>query len=83
MTRRADPARIDVARREAALARLIGTGHGRDGATRLIAAWLDELGRPPGREDWEALDRWVVERRSAAGLSSRRAPRSASSRPCR
>jgi hypothetical protein len=60
MTRRADPLRIEAARRAAAIARLISAGHRPETASRLVADWLAGLGRVPLREDWEALDAWVA-----------------------
>jgi hypothetical protein len=67
VSRRADPARIAIARREAVVARLVGAGHGGERATQLVAAWLAELGRPPMRADWDAFDTWLDAR-------SRRSP---------
>jgi hypothetical protein len=67
MSRRPDPARITIARREAVIARLVGAGHGGERATRLVADWLAELGRQPTRVDWDGFDAWLEAR-------SRRAP---------
>jgi hypothetical protein len=61
MNRRTDPLRIDTARREAAVARLIGEGHGADRARGLVANWLAGLSHPPSRADWERFDAWVAD----------------------
>jgi hypothetical protein len=70
MTRHGDPLRIDTARREAAVARLIGEGHGSERARVLVAEWVAGLGRPPSRSDWERFDAWVMARRSGGSEPS-------------
>ena len=58
MARRPDPDRIHVARRAAAIARLVSDGHGRDAAARIVRDWEASLeGRQPTREEWERFAR--------------------------
>jgi hypothetical protein len=67
MTRRADPARIEAARRAATIARLVSGGRSSASAAALVAEWESaqaRTGRPPGRSDWEGFDRWLADRRS-------------------
>jgi len=66
MARRADPDRIEAARRIAATARLISAGELPDRAAARIARWERSLDGPPTRADWEALDGWLARERPSA-----------------
>lgn len=69
MSRRPDPARIHVARREATIARLISAGELPDRAAALIARYEAQAaadGRDLDRGYWEGFDAW----RAAHGRSS-------------
>jgi len=60
MSRRADPERIDAARRAAAFARLIGEGELPERAEARIVAWERAAaaeGRACDRASWEAFER--------------------------
>jgi hypothetical protein len=62
MSRRADPARIDEARRAATRNRLIGGGVTEATADAWIAAWdvkAAQDGLEPGREYWERGLDWI------------------------
>ena len=66
MSRRADPARIDQARRAAIRNRLIGEGVTEATAEAWIAAWdahAAEHGLEPGREYWERGWDWIATER--------------------
>lgn len=66
MARPADAARIDTARRAAAIARLIGTGEVPDRAAVWVARWERES--EPGNRDraaWERFDGWLAAERAA------------------
>jgi hypothetical protein len=65
MSRRADPARIEAARRAAAIARLISAGEPLDRAVAWVDRWTSTLDGRPGRAAWEALDVWLARERSA------------------
>jgi hypothetical protein len=56
MSRRADPSRIEAARRAAAIARLISAGELPDRAAAWIARWEGGLDHRPSRDDWESID---------------------------
>ena len=63
MSRRADPARIDEARRAAIRNRLIGEGMTEATAEAWIAAWDAEAaheGLEPGRVYWERGWDWIT-----------------------
>jgi hypothetical protein len=63
MSRRADPARIDEARRAAIRNRLIGEGMTAATAEAWIAAWDAEAARDglePGRVYWERGREWIA-----------------------
>jgi hypothetical protein len=67
MSRRADPTRIETARRAATIARLVSAGRSAAAAAALVAEWEGAqalTGRAPGRSDWEDFDRWLADRRS-------------------
>jgi len=67
MARRADPTRIEAARRAATVARLTSAGGSAVAAAALVAEWeavMAATGRTLGRSDWEAFDRWLADRRS-------------------
>jgi hypothetical protein len=63
MSRRADPARIETARRAAAIARLISSGEPPDRAAAWVARWESTIDGQPSREDWETLDVWLAGQR--------------------
>lgn len=63
VSRRADPKRIDAARRAAAIARLISAGELPDRAAAWVARWETTIEGPPAREDWERLDAWLARER--------------------
>ena len=65
MPRRANPDRIEAARRAATVARLISGGRSAPAAAALVAEWEAGLavdGRAPTRGDWEGFDRWLAVR---------------------
>jgi hypothetical protein len=66
MARRADTARIDTARRAAAIARLIGAGELPDQAEGWVARW-ERTSAPETRDRvaWERFDAWLAVERSA------------------
>ena len=69
MTRRADPARIEAARRAATIARLVSGGRSVASAAALVAEWElvhARTGRAPDRSDWETFDRWLASRRPSS-----------------
>jgi len=59
MSRRADPLRIEAARRAAAIARLVGAGELPDRAAAAVARWEATIDGQPSRADWERLDDWL------------------------
>lgn len=59
MSRRSDPIRIEVARRAAAIARLISDGEIPDRAAAWVARWEATITGPSNRADWEAFDAWL------------------------
>lgn len=59
MSRRADPARIDVARRSATIARLVSAGELPDRAAALVDRWEATIAGVRGRADWESFDAWL------------------------
>jgi len=62
MARRPDPARIDAARRAAAIARLRSNGHSVADAAALVDAFgADHAGRPD-RAAWDGFDAWLKRR---------------------
>jgi hypothetical protein len=63
VSRRADPTRIDAARRAAAIARLISAGELPDRAAAWVARWERTIDGPPARADWERLDGWLARER--------------------
>jgi hypothetical protein len=66
MPRRADPARIDEARRAATRNRLIGEGATEETADAWIAAWeaqADRDGLERGPAYWECGWAWIAEQR--------------------
>jgi hypothetical protein len=66
MSRRADPARIDEARRAATRNWLLGEGATEATADAWIAAWDAQAaqdGLEPGREYWERAWEWIVTER--------------------
>jgi len=66
MPRPADAARIETARRAAAIARLIGAGEAPDRAARWVGRWERES--EPGIRDraaWERFDDWLAAERAA------------------
>jgi hypothetical protein len=73
MSRRADPERIDVARRAATLGRLVGDGVPNETAEAWIAAWDEEAARrgvSRGAEYWDAAWAWIAEERQTRGRPS-------------
>jgi hypothetical protein len=66
MSRRADPARIDKARRDATRNRLIGERVTPETADAWIAAWDAQAaqdGLEPGREYWDRGWEWIAAER--------------------
>lgn len=63
MPRRADPVRIETARRAAAIARLISAGELPDRAAALVGSWESTIEGQPSRADWETLDVWLARQR--------------------
>jgi hypothetical protein len=66
MSRRADPSRIEAARRVATIARLISDGQPAATAAALVAEWEQahaRTGNAPDRAAWEGFDRWLADRR--------------------
>ncbi|HEX2754594.1 MAG TPA: hypothetical protein VHM48_03985 [Candidatus Limnocylindrales bacterium] len=63
MFRRADPLRIQAARRAAAIARLISAGELPDRAAVAVARWEATIDGPADRTDWEAFEGWLAGRR--------------------
>ena len=66
MSRRADPARIETARRAATIARLVSGGRSAASAAALVEEWeavQARAGRVPDRSDWEGFDRWLADQR--------------------
>jgi hypothetical protein len=64
MARHPDPHRIDIARRAAALARLVSAGEPRDRAAAWIRRWEASRTGPRGRADWEGFEEWLARERS-------------------
>jgi hypothetical protein len=67
MSRRSTPERLDAARREATLRRLIGEGELPDRAEAWIGEWEVEAARRGRERDgayWEAGWAWIAERAS-------------------
>ena len=67
MTRRADPVRIETARRAATIARLVSGGRSAQVAADLVAEWEAQhgaAGRALDRAGWERFDAWLADRRS-------------------
>jgi hypothetical protein len=63
MARRADPERIDVARRAALHNALTGSGMSRETAERWLAAWADEAasrGLQRSAAYWTAAAAWIA-----------------------
>jgi hypothetical protein len=60
MSRRSTPERIETARREATIARLISAGRSSAESAALVVDWQAALGRPPDRDDWERFDVWLA-----------------------
>jgi hypothetical protein len=68
MTRRADPVRINEARRAAVYANLTDSGLDAATADRWIDAWVLEAasrGLTPSSDYWDAAQRWIAEERAA------------------
>ena len=66
MARRADPASIDEARREATRHRLLGVGMSEETADAWIGAWASQATRDgvePGAGYWDAAWRWIIAER--------------------
>ncbi len=63
MARRADPDRIDAARREATIARLVSAGELPDKAAAWVARWENTIDGSRDRADWESFDAWLVRER--------------------
>jgi hypothetical protein len=77
MSRRADPARIDEARRAATRNRLMGEGMTLERADAWIAAWEAEAGRDGlarGAAYWEAGCAWIAAQRARRAASGRKKP---------
>ncbi|MDQ3127093.1 MAG: hypothetical protein M3Q66_01365 [Chloroflexota bacterium] len=72
MSRRADPARIDVARRSATIARLVGAGELPDRATALVDRWQATTLGARDRADWESFDAWLDRERHGPPEKDRR-----------
>jgi hypothetical protein len=71
MSRRADPARIDAARRAATRSRLIGDGASLETADAWIAAWEGEAasrGLERGSAYWEVGWAWIAKQRRSRRL---------------
>ncbi len=69
MTRRGHPVRIENARREATIARLVSSGRSPAAAADLVGEWEAihaASGRVPDRSDWERFDAWLAGRRSGS-----------------
>ena len=68
MARRADPARIETARRQATRQRLLSTGMLPERVDALMAAWVaeaDNRGLPDGRRYADAIGwEWMVAQRA-------------------
>jgi hypothetical protein len=67
MSRRGDPVRIETARREATIARLVSAGRSPSAAAGLVGEWEAihaASGRVLDRSDWERFDAWLASRRS-------------------
>jgi len=60
MSHRADPERIEAARRIATIARLVSAGELPDRAEAWVTAW--ESATPPiaGRRPWDRFDEWLA-----------------------
>jgi hypothetical protein len=65
MSRRSDPARIETARRAAAIARLVSAGELPARAAAWVARWESTIDGRPSRADWETLDAWLAGQRPA------------------
>ena len=63
MTRRADPDRIEAARRAAAVARLIGAGELPARAAAWVARWEATVDGVADRAAWESFDDWLARER--------------------
>jgi len=70
MSRRADPLRIDAARRAAAIARLISAGELPGLAAAAVARWEATIDGTATRADWEAFESWLAERRDVTRRGS-------------
>ncbi len=63
MPRRAEPVRIDAARRAAAVARLVSAGELPDRAAAWVARWEATIAGPRDRAAWEAFEAWLGRQR--------------------
>jgi hypothetical protein len=67
MSRRPEPARIEMARREAHRARLIGDGEPPSRADKWVDGWEAEAARrglPHGHEFWDGAWAWLGDQRN-------------------
>jgi len=71
MPHRADPLRIEAARRAAAIARLISAGEPPDRAAAAVARWETTIAGSPARADWEAFEAWLRQDRLRPTRSER------------